>query len=685
MKLRVALLATTAITLLAACDDGSPTDEERAAAQQEFRTANTLIKPVDKIIDFPSAPSLADVPDAERPAANPDRNAYFGDLHVHTTYSFDASAFGTTATPADAYRYAKGEAIKHPSGLELQLSQPLDFYAVTDHAIFLGMINEAADTSTAFSKHKLAQDYHNINDEVDGGLLDLNARSKVFFNFVSDVVMALKRGEITEDETNAISSNTWQTTVQAANDAYVPGKFTTFAGYEFSSSTPDRGNLHRNVIFEGTDRLPSKPFSRFNSMNPEGLWGWMDGLRAQDIESLAIPHNSNGSNGAMFELVNWADQPIDVAYAEQRLRNEPLVEITQVKGTSDTHPLLSETDEWADFEIVDVRVGTMLPSTPPGGYVRDAYLRGLALAENGQGNPYKFGVIGSSDTHVGGGSFDEENHFGKVGVMDVTAETRGSVPASWAYGTMMKIAVPEMAPEIEGETYLAFNTYERWSASGLTGVWAEENTRESIYAALRRQETFATSGPRMRVRFFAGFGLDDLSLDSNTLVRDAYETANAMGSTLQAKGDDQPSFLVWAMADVNTSPLQRVQIIKGWVENGEHKERVYDVACSDGFAVDPATNRCPDNGARVNLADCSTTAGVGAGELKTFWRDPDFRAGEEAFYYVRVLQNPTCRWSTWDAIRNGTKPRPDLPPTIQERAWSSPIWYSKSAAKMVKK
>jgi hypothetical protein len=674
MIFRTALISAT--VLLAACSGDSPSAEERAAAQEYYRTTNTVIPAVDKIMNFPPAPQAS----AERPPANPDRNAYFGDLHVHTTYSFDASAFGTTATPADAYRYARGEMILHPSGIELQLKQPLDFYAVTDHAVFLGLINEAADTSTAFSTQDVAKPYHDINASVGGGLLDLSKRSKIFFNFISDVIIQLRDGSIKDAEINNASGNAWQETVKAANAAYEPGTFTTFAGYEFTSSTAAQANLHRNVIFRGTDRLPAVPFSRLNSINPEGLWDWMDGLREQGIESLAIPHNSNGSDGAMFELIDWARNPIDADYAQQRIRNEPLVEITQIKGTSDTHPLLSETDEWANFEILTSQPSTKLPSAPPGSYVRDAWLRGLALEEKGAGNPYKFGVVGSTDTHIGAASIDESNHFGKVGIFDSTAEKRGSVPASWLYGTALKLAAPNMLTEVEGETYLAMQSYEQWSASGLAGVWAEENTRESIYAALRRKETFATSGPRIRVRFFAGYELSDLSLDSHTLIGDAYRSAEAMGGNLQAKGEQHPTFLAWAVADANTQPLQRLQIIKGWLENGEHRERVYDVACPAGLKIDPNTHRCPDNGAHVDLSDCSTTAGVGAAELKTLWRDPDFTPGEDAFYYVRTLENPVCRWSTWDAIRSGNKPRPDLPSTIQERAWSSPIWYSQTAA-----
>ena len=670
MIFRSALI--TAIALTTACSGDSSQSDKRAAAQKYYRTTNTVIAANDDIISFPALPDL----DHSRPSANADRNAYFGDLHVHTTLSFDASAFGTTASPADAYRYAQGKAIKHPGGFEVQLAQPLDFYAVTDHGVLLGLINQAADTSTPVSQYDFAQPYNNINDSVDGGLLDLAKRSKVFSNFVSDVVANLLDGTIDSAVVNDASNAAWIQTVEAADEAYKPGTFTTFAGYEFTSSTEEREALHRNVIFRGTARLPAVPFSRFNSMNPEGLWDWMDGLRQQNIESLAIPHNSNGSNGAMFMFTDWAGNAIDQEYADQRLRNEPLVEITQVKGTSDTHPLLSKNDEWADFEIFPLRTSTRINSDPPGSYVRNAWQRGLSMEEKDGANPYKFGAIGSSDTHTGAASLQEDNYFGKIGSFDSTAEKRGSIPASFLYGTLVKLTANEMVEEVDGENYLDFSGYKYWGASGIAGVWAEENTREAIYDALRRKETFATSGTRIKVRFFASYAFNNAPLNNPELVRDAYQNGTTMGSTLQADGNHQPTFLTWAVADPNTAQLQRIQIIKGWLKNGQHQEQVYDVACSDGLTVDPQTHRCPDNGAQVDLADCSTTANVGAGELKTLWQDPNFIAGQEAFYYVRVLENPVCRWSTWDALRAGKAPRSDLPVTIQERAWSSPIWYS---------
>ncbi|MBT4519450.1 MAG: DUF3604 domain-containing protein [Halieaceae bacterium] len=610
-----------------------------------------------------------------RAKPNPDRNAYFGDLHVHTAYSFDAYSFGTTATPYDAYRYAQGEALDHPSGYQVQLQQPLDFYAVTDHAMFMGLVKESANTSTEFSKLAVAQPLHDINAPDNMGELSIIGRTRAFATFIPNMIAGLQDGSIDPALAESITRSAWLDSIAAAEQFNTPGKFTTFAAYEYTSSSPDRGNLHRNVIFRGTERLPAVPFSRFHSQNPEGLWDWMDELRNQGIESLAIPHNSNGSNGQMFKITDWAGNPMNDDYANQRLRNEPLVEITQVKGTSDTHPLLSRNDEWANFEIMPFRVATTLPSQAPGSYVRDAYLRGMTMADQGVLNPYKFGLIGASDTHTGAISLDEATFFSKAGLLDGTAERRGSVPADFLSGTLLKWYNPDFIKEIDGKNYIASSSFETWSASGLAAVWAEENTRDAIYEAFRRKETFATTGPRMRVRFFAGFNYPESIVDDPAMAKVAYAGGVTMGSDITGKDSQTPQFIIWALSDPSGTPLQRAQIIKGYIKNGEPAERVFDVACSGGLQVDSATHRCPDNGARVNLADCSISADIGATELKTLWQDPTFEPDQEAFYYLRVLENPTCRWSTWDAIQAGAEPRSDLQKTIQERAWSSPIWY----------
>ena len=647
-----------------------------------------------EIVDFSidKAASEKNIP------SNPDRVPLYGDLHVHTKYSFDAYIFGVTATPYDAYKYAIGEAIKHPLGFDMKLREPLDFYAVTDHGFFMGMIENYADTSSKMSKNEWTKPMHNLNRPENVTVESLGGRADLFSSVLTEAIIKpypywhpkLWKAWFTNNIQVALKSfdydvhkSAWADVANAAEEFNDPGKFTTFIGYEFTTSTDvEGGNLHRNVIFNSSN-APIRPWTRIDSLNPEDLWTWMDGLRDRGLDSLAMPHNSNGSNGQMFEVETFRGNPISIEYSEKRMRNEPVVEITQIKGTSDTHPLLSPDDEWADFEIMDKRVGSRPPtySMPQGGYVRDAYLRGLTLEWFGQGNPYKFGVIGSSDTHTGAGGFDEDNYWSKAGVLDGTDFSRGSVPLPQDRIDQLNnyaddFDQPISVKEINGRTYADVG-FDQWSASGLAVAWAEENTRDSIFQAFKRKETFATTGTRMAVRFFAGFDMESIDLDSEDMVKNAYAKGVTMGADLFGNNGQAPQFLVWAQRDKLGAPLQRVQIIKGWAENasGTPKEQVYDVACSDGLSVDPITNRCPDNGARVNINDCSISSDVGAVELKTSWRDPDFDPTIKAFYYVRVLENPTCRWSTWDAIKAGVSPRPDLHKTIQERAWSSPIWY----------
>ncbi|MEK9649392.1 MAG: DUF3604 domain-containing protein [Gammaproteobacteria bacterium] len=602
-------------------------------------------------------------------AAN--RKPLFGDLHVHTRYSFDAYVFGTLASPDNAYEYAKGMAIKHPAGFDVRLKKPLDFYGVTDHGMFLGLVREAATPDTDFYNNAASKSVRDINISDNLNLGSFAQRRQAFAGFLTDATLAAATGSLDRTYIDNISRSAWADTIEAADRHNAPGKFTTFVGYEYTTSTPNMGNLHRNVIFLGSgNKYPALPFSRANSTNPEKLWDWMDGLREQGIDSIAIPHNSNGSDGAMFEMVQWNDKPIDITYAQQRLRNEPLVEITQVKGTSDTHPSLSMNDEWADFEIMPYKVATMDVSKVPGSYVREALRNGLILENKIGANPYKFGVIGSSDTHTAAASLEESNYFSKVGLLDSNAELRGSIPV-----TSELLNHPEALVQVGDEKYFQAASI-TWGASGLTGVWAEENTRDSIFSAFRRKETFGTSGPRMLVRFFAGFDLDPSKINAPDLIEYLYNNAYSMGSDIDERNNQKNlSFFVWAVSDTDSAPLQRVQIIKGWIENGETFEAVFDVACSDGLEIDPITHRCPDNNARVNLADCSFSTDKGDDELMSFWEDPDFDPAQRAFYYVRVLENPTCRWSTWDALRAGVEPRKDIHKTIQERAWSSPIHY----------
>ena len=469
----------------------------------------------------------------------------------------------------------------------------------------------------------------------------------------------------------------WRDTAEAAERHNDPGKFTTFLAYEFTSSGIGQSNLHRNVVFKNS-KGPVQPFSIVDSRNPEDLWDWMDNLREVGVESLAIPHNSNGSNGQMFKLVDWAGNPMSDEYATKRMRNEPLVEITQVKGTSDTHPLLSPNDEWADFEIMNFRIASPFYSRPEGSYIRDAYLRGLTLESEYNINPYKFGLVGASDTHTGAISDNESDFHSKAGIIDGTPILRGVVPVDSNLKKQIESSDLSVVitgfKEFEDKEFIQ-TAYTEWGASGLAAVWAESNTRDSIYNAFRRKETFATTGSRIKVRFFAGYDIEN-ALNEEDPIAFAYSKGVTMGSDILESDGRAPSFLVWALRDIKRAPLDRVQIIKGWTEiSGRTYEKVFDVACSWGIAPDPTTNRCSNNGAKVNLDNCEISKNVGSNELKTIWKDPEFDPSIKAFYYVRVLENPTCRWSTWDALKSGNKPRADVTPTIQERAWSSPIWY----------
>ena len=606
------------------------------------------------------------------PELSSSRVPLFGDLHVHTTYSFDAYIFGTLATPDDAYEFAKGKSIKHPAGFDVSLDRPLDFYGVTDHGTFLGQVAEAATPGTPYYEAPSSEQVNDINSPENLNISTIPRRTQAFGGFLANTVAAFRERKLDIRYADSVSRRAWADTVAAAQRHNDPGNFTTFIAYEYTASTADMGNLHRNVVFKGnSNRIPSVPYSRANSNDPEGLWQWMDRLREDGIESIAIPHNSNGSDGFMFALKDSFGKPLTKEYSELRMRNEPIVEITQVKGTSDTHPALSTNDEWADFEIMPFKVATQSISEPKGSYVRDALLEGMKM-ENKEGfNPYKFGFIGSSDTHTAASSLEEDNFFSKIGILDSSASLRGSVPETDP--AILESGQPVI--DLDGKKYIDSSAI-TWGASGLAGVWAEENTRDSIYAAFRRKESFATSGPRMTVRFFAGYNLDAGKINDNDLIEYLYTNAETMGADLDGIKQQAPNFFVWAVRDAFTAPLQRVQIIKGYIDdNGDPQEQVFDVACSDGGIPDPDTYRCPDNNAKVDISNCAFSQDVGAAELKTFWTDPTFKVEQRSFYYVRALENPTCRWSTWDAVRNNVEPRSDILKTIQERVWSSPIHY----------
>jgi hypothetical protein len=523
---------------------------------------------------------------------------------------------------------------------------PLDFLAVSDHAMYLGTQAALLDPSSP-----------SYGDPATAEIAPPAGTRVEMEGYVKRIMRLIADGsEVASPE---VAAHVWGRIVEAAEMHNDPGNFTTLIAFEY---TPSQGNrhLHRNVIFRSAD-VPERPFSWVDSANPEDLWKWMDALRERGIQGLAIPHNMNQSDGLAFQETTFEGAPIDRAFAEMRMRNEPIAEISQKKGTSETHPSLSPNDEWADFQIVQYYLNKAENKDPitvfKGGYYRDALRTGLEIKGRIGINPYQLGAIGSSDSHTSSGSYEEDRLF--TGGAN-TARARGSAPdtddGSWeGYWT------PRQATH---------------STGGLAGVWAEENTRASIFDAMRRRETFATSGVRIRVRFFGGFDLKGALEGAADEIAAAYSHGAPMGGELSTPATAAPSFLVWAARDPGAGWLQRAQIVKGWVEDGESHEVIFDVACSDGLEPDPRTYRCGDNGARVNLSDCSVSRDKGATQLRATWTDPQFDPSQEAFYYVRVLENPSCRWSTWDAIRLGIEPNPDLAATVQERAWSSPIWYS---------
>ena len=576
---------------------------------------------------------------------NPDRQAYYGETHVHTSWSFDAYIFGnTTAGPEDAYKYALGQPIDHPGGYKVKISRPLDFLAVTDHAEYAGVIPSANDANSAISKLPIAE--------------QLKVRGKEDMQRVYLLLGAsmIKKEPIKELSSPEVAGSIWKQVVRIADKYYQPGKFTTFAAYEWTS-TPDNRNLHRNIIFKDSSKVPDVPFSSLDSDHPEDLWNWMNTQRQAGMELLAISHNANLSDGVMFPLeVDSKGRPIDAAWAQQRVNNEPLTEIHQLKGTSETHPLLSPNDEFAEYELLNYLLGGV-ERTPKihGSYIREAWQNGLAMQDSRGYNPYKMGVVGASDSHNTSSGYSQNEYSGGHGLTDATPEVR-----------------------LSGKKELGMNMG-LLSTGGLGGVWAEENTREAIFAAMQRKETFGTSGVRIKVRLFGGWDFRHDALNQKDWVKMAYAKGVPMGGDLPKKAGKEPVLLVWAVKDPDDGNLDRIQVIKGWTKCGQIFEKVYDVAWSGNRRPDPATGKIPAVGNTVDIKNATYTNTIGGVELKAVWRDPDFDSSLHAFYYVRVLQIPTPRWSTYDAKKLGVPPPDFAPPTVQERAWTSPIWYSPSA------
>ncbi len=591
----------------------------------------------------------------------PQREAFYGDLHLHTIYSFDAYLlFGAKIDPDAAYRFAKGESVSYLGRDIHRVSPPLDFMAVTDHSENIGVFNTAEDPDSELSKTELGQ----------------TVRREGIRSFW-EIAKYQMSGKPLPVDTRAISASAWQREIEAANHNYQPGRFTTFIAYEWTSG-PDQQNLHRNVIFRG-DKAPN-PFTSVDSRRPEDLWAWLTGIRKEGYEALAIPHNGNASNGLMYDWVDSDGRPIDQSYAETRAANEPLTEISQNKGQSETVPALSPNDEFANFERYEhLLAAPERKSKLEGSYVRDALGRGLEIATRTNGaNPYKYGIVGASDFHNGLSDSAESAYVGTIGGADPD-----HLPDIDAFETKMsefRRSNPSFKAPTSDDGKSSYDLYENGSGN-LTGVWAEQNTRESIYDAMRRKETFATSGTRLKLRLFGGWKLRDALLKSPQWVKQAYSEGVAMGADLPAKpaGAKAPSFLVWAVKDPSGANLDRLQIIKVWLKDGHHVEQVFDVALSDGRKVDPATGKAAPVGNTVNLTTATYQNSIGATQLSAVWRDPQFDPGSAAVYYLRALEIPTPRWSTLLAVKR-SQPLPDgVPATIQERGWSSPIWYTPKA------
>jgi hypothetical protein len=580
-------------------------------------------------------------------AQDVEREVYFGEQHVHTSWSFDAFGFGDTLTgPEDFYRYAMGQPTPHPGGYTVKITKPLDWAAVTEHSEYMGMIQEASDPESPLRK----------SSPILARALELGSREDPMLAFkVLSVTIA--KGHALEGLSNpAVMAPVWRRIVEIADRYYAPGKFTTFAAYEWSS-TPDARNLHRNIFFLDSKKVPEVPFSAIDSVDPRDLWEWMDAQRRAGNQLLAVSHNANLSDGAMFPTeVDEKGRPIDRDWAQARMRNEPLTELKQVKGQSETTPTLSPNDEFADYEVfVWHLLGTKGPTVEYGSYVRQAYRDGIALEQARGFNPYEMGVVGGSDSHVSVVPYRQKNFFGVHGTVDDTPEKR-----------------------VSGATVLGLDSL-RVSPAGLSCVWAEENTREAIFAGLQRKETYATSGVRIVLRFFGGWNLDPKLPEQKEWLRTAYAEGVPMGGVLPAPAAAAPTFVVSALKDPDSAHLDRIQIVKGWSQNGQSFEEIYDVAWSGGRRPDPSTGRVPPVGSTVDLAKATYTNRIGAAQLQTVWKDPDFDPSLDAFYYARVLEIPTPRWSTIQAVQLGKLLPDGVPATIQERAWSSPIWYTPSA------
>jgi len=630
-KARALISLVIVICLLAACSE-PPAPPPPVTTEPEAATT----------------PAPAEPP-GEVAASN--RTALFGAVHVHTNNSFDAFTNGTVTTPADAYKWAQGGVIQGDrTGSQFKIRTPLDFYAVSDHAEMMGTFALMLDPTNSLSKHPMAPRI-------------LSEDNNVALQAFAEILLDMSSGKLDPAFTDPqVSRTAWSGIVSTADQYYQPGKFTTFAAFEWSSN-PNTRNLHRVVVFRDTEKVPEMAFSSLDSEIPEDLWTWMETQREAGSTLLAVPHNGNASDGLMFSLQDRDGNALSATYAARRNQNEPVYEISQIKGTSETHPDLSPNDEFAGFELWDYTLSAEAapPTHRQGSYVRQALLDGLSQEQQGKGNPFRYGFIGDSDTHNAAATNEEDNYTGK-----------------FAFESHADHRLLGMQGQPEGQK----KQVREFSSGGLAGVWADENTREAVFDAMLRRETFGTSGTHMKVRLFGGWDFTAADGQQSNWVENGYARGVPMGSELGAAPEGAaPAFIVWALKDPNSGNLDRVQIVKGWVDAaGQQHERIYDVAWSDERQPDAATGKLPPVGNTVDIKTASYENSIGDSELYAVWSDPDFDAGEHAFYYLRALEIPTPRWSTRDAVALGVEIPEGLPATIQERAWSSPIWYTPTAS-----
>ncbi|WP_323844569.1 DUF3604 domain-containing protein [Microbulbifer magnicolonia] len=581
-------------------------------------------------------------------------NVYFGDTHVHTGWSADAGMDGAILTPEDAYRFALGQEVKSNSGIRAKLHRRYDWFMITDHSDGMGVINEIVAANPEMMADETLKRWH---DALASGDEKAAADAK------SELIVMQSEGKLPKLVMDPKwMKSAWEKTVDAAEKYYKPGEFTTFIAYEWTVNAGGGDNLHRNVIFrDGADRTRTLlPLTTFETQDPEKLWAWMQAYEQKTGgRVLAIPHNGNLSNGRMFEEQRFDGSPMTKEWAAMRAKYEPLFEVTQIKGQSESHPSLSPEDEFANWDLWD-RGNLIVKPKPPGAlkyeYWREALKNGMRLQDELGTNPFQYGANGATDTHTGLSTTEEDNFFGKFKTLEPSNKQRWKFPL---------LSGP-------GGEYMGWEQ----AASGVMGVWAKENTRESIWDAMMRKETFATTGPRIQLRFFGGFGFNEQDA-AGDIAAAGYEKGVPMGGKLSAAKRGQPmTFLVAAMKDPQGANLDRVQIVKGWVDgNGETHEKIYNVKWSGNRKKD-AMHHIQHVGSTVDLKTAKYTNDIGAPQLIGYFKDEEFNPLHKAVYYVRVLEIPTPRWTLFDKVRFGIDMDKEVPKVQQERAFSSPIWYT---------